>query len=138
MLRIPKEALTMGACNSKMTTYTTTPPPLQAAARERLENQTYGKWKVFAQDVLLGYGNSRIKFRVQLDLLLVHYDGSEKLITHVITYNDLVHTLSLNYCVMQLRAYMGAPYYLVNGQYLHFYDHVRCCKLVYIKNFCLE
>src|SRR5271167_2251966 len=103
MLRIPKETLTMGACNSKMTTtYTTTPPPLPAAARERLENQTYGKWKVFAQDVLLGYDNSRIKFRVELDLLLVHYDGSEKLITHAITYNDLVHTLSLNYCVMQL------------------------------------
>src|SRR5271167_1215437 len=119
MLRIPKEALTTGACNSKPYL---SPPPLPAAARERLENQTYGKWKVFAQDVLLGYGDSRIKFRVQLDLLLVHYDGSEKLITHVITYNDLVHTLSLNYCVIQLRTYMGAPYYLVN-EYLHFYDH---------------
>ena len=136
MLRISKEAIIMGACISK--SYLT-PPPLPAAARERLGNQPYRKWKTFAHDLLLGYGGgTRIKFTIELELLLICANGTRITITHTMTFDDYVHTSTLCYFAMLISTFMGAPHRFDIERCLCFYENVRYCKLVLIKNFTLQ
>ena len=135
MLRISKKAIIMGACISK--TYLT-PPLLPTAARERLGNQPYRKWKTFAHDLLLGYGATRIKFTIELELLLICANGTQLTITFAMTFDDYVHTSTLCYYAMLIRVFMGAPYRFDIEHCLYFYENVRYCKLVLIKNFVLQ
>src|SRR5271167_202339 len=134
MLRISKTIIIMGACNSYLS-----PPLLPAAARERLGNQPYTKWKTFAHDLLLGHGGAtRIKFTIELELLLICANGTHLTIISPMTFDDYVHTSTLCYYAMLIRVFMGAPHRFDIDHCLYFYENVRYCKLTYIKNFVLQ
>ena len=135
MLRISKEAIIMGACISK--SYLS-PPAHPAAARERLANQPYTKWKTFAHDLLHGYGGTRIKFTIELELLLTCANGTELTIISPMTFDDYVHTSTLCYFAMLINTFMGAPHRFDIEHCLYFYENVRYCNLVLIKNFTLQ
>jgi hypothetical protein len=104
-----------------------------AAIRERLENLTYTKWSDFAEDLVLGYANLPLKFKVELGLENTFGNGAIT-ITHIIGFEDYVSWNNLNYTLKQLTAFMQAPYYYIDDR-LHFYANVTSCKIVLIKNF---
>src|SRR5271167_1302934 len=133
MLRISKTIIIMGACNSYLS-----PPLLPASARERLGNQPYTKWKTFAHDLLLGYDGTRIKFTIELELLLTCANGTRLTIISPMIFDNYVHTPTLCYYDMLIRVFMGAPYRFDIEHCLYFYENVRYCKLVLIKNFTLQ
>ena len=105
-----------------------------AAIRERLENLTYSKWSEFAEDLMLGYGNLPLKFKVELELEITFCSGDAITMTHIIGFDDYVSWNNLNYTLKQLTAFMQAPYYYVDDR-LHFYANVTICKIVGIKKF---
>src|SRR5271167_2027640 len=105
MLRISKTTLIMGACISK--SYLTPPLFPAAAPRERLGNQPYTKWKTFAHDLLHGYGGTRIKFTIELELLLTCANGTELTIISPMIFDGYVHTSSLCYYDMLIRIFMS-------------------------------
>jgi hypothetical protein len=104
-----------------------------AAIREKLENITYSKWSEFAEDLMLGYVNLPLKFKVELGLVITFGDGKMTM-THIIGFDDYVSWNNLDYTLKQLTAFMQAPYYYIDDR-LHFYANVTFCKIVLIKNF---
>jgi hypothetical protein len=110
-------------------------PP--AAARERLENLCYDRWRDFTEDLVLAYGNLQLKFSVDLELRVQFRDGDSMLIIHTIGFNDYVLWSNLDYTQKQLSKYMSSPYYYLDNS-LHFYSNIVSCKKYVIKKFVIH
>src|SRR5271156_5256927 len=110
-------------------------PPTQAAASERLRNLPYHYWDDFDGDLLLAYGNTIPKFKIEVDMLIIYKgDGDTELIRHTFDFCNHVTYYNINKLFLQLRVFCGAPYYIV-GNYLNFYSHVHRCTFIVIKKF---
>src|SRR5271156_4856772 len=113
-------------------------PPIPAAANERLGNFSYHNGDDFAEDLLLAHGNSLIKFKLVVEMV-IKYNGdcATELIEHCFEFCNLVTYQNINKLHLQLRVFCGAPYYIV-GKYLHFYSHVHTCTFCVVKKFIIE
>ncbi len=109
-------------------------PPPATAAQERLKCLTYNRWREFAQDLILGYGNLQLKFTIDMDLRLDFADGTQLVLPHRIGFNDYVIWSNLQFTRKVLTSFMSAPYYYIDSN-IHFYNNVSSCKYFVIKNF---
>src|SRR5271156_499382 len=109
-------------------------PPTQAAAKERLENLSYYNWDDFEDDLLTAYGNTLLKFKIVVDLLIKFTDSEVELIEHSIEFCNHVTHSNINNLHLQLRLFCRYPYYIVDD-YLHYYTFVHTCTFVVVKKF---
>src|SRR5271156_4257536 len=109
-------------------------PPTQVVASERLGNLSYYNWDDFEGDLLIAYGNTLLKFKIEVDFLIKYTDDETELIWHCFEFCNHVTYLNINNLHLQLRLFCRHPYYIV-GDYLHYYSYVHTCTFVVIKKF---
>src|SRR5271156_1385824 len=109
-------------------------PPTQAAATERLGNLSYANWDDFESDLLLAYGNTLLKFQIEVNFLIKYTDDETELIWHTLEFSNHVTYLNINKLHLQLRLFSRNPYYIV-GDYLNYYPYVHTCTFIVIKKF---
>ena len=121
----------MGSC---YTTLLQLPPAIVAESRLLNASSVQYMWKEFVRDMLLVYDDEKVSMTVIINLTILFDDDSNSDILYTFQLDGFVSKNILNSLRIRLLVFMSSPYYYDDDNYLHFYEHICCCKFYCFKN----